>query len=149
MNNNSLAENKSTQVYALGDSIFDIFFLNKIVINRSIIVNNIYYDFNKSDIRPEAAVQLDKIVDLMKSNPSISIELSSHTDARGSDAFNNKLSQRRADAATKYIISKGIAANRIIAKGYGKTKLLNKCVKCTDEEHQMNRRTEFKVIKIG
>ena len=123
-------------------------FLNKIIINQSIIVNNIYYDFNKWDIRPDAAIELDKIVEMLKKNPNISIELSSHTDSRGSDVINNKLSQKRAEAAANYIISNGIDAKRITAKGYGKTKLLNKCVKCTDEEHQMNRRTEFKVIRI-
>jgi outer membrane protein OmpA-like peptidoglycan-associated protein/tetratricopeptide (TPR) repeat protein len=149
MSNNNLSENTETSKIALGDSTFNEIFLNRIVINQSIIVNNIYYDFNKADIRPDAAIQLDKIVEMLKNNPTISIELSSHTDARGSDAVNNRLSQRRAESAAKYIVSKGIEANRIIAKGYGKTKLLNKCVKCTDEEHQMNRRTEFKVIKIG
>ena len=151
MNNNVLSENenKINNTIALGDNINDIIFLNKIIINKSIIVNNIYYDFNKWDIRPDAAIELDKIVEMLKKNPNISIELSSHTDSRGSDAINNRLSQKRAESAANYIISNGIDAKRITAKGYGKTKLLNKCVKCTDEEHQMNRRTEFKVISIG
>ncbi|MGD0710134.1 MAG: OmpA family protein [Bacteroidales bacterium] len=149
MNNNALSENKTVNEIALGDNINDEIFLNKIIINKSVIVNNIYYDFNKWNIRPDAAKELDKIVDMLKKNPNISIELSSHTDSRGSDAINNRLSQKRAESAANYIISKGIDAKRITAKGYGKTKLLNKCVKCTDEEHQMNRRTEFKVISIG
>ena len=149
MNNNVLANSRTSEVIPLADTINNEIFLNKIVINQSILINNIYYDFNKWDIRPDAAVELDKIVEILKKNPNISIELSSHTDSRGSDFINNKLSQESADAAANYIISKGIDAKRITAKGYGKTRLLNKCVKCTDEEHQMNRRTEFKVIKIA
>jgi outer membrane protein OmpA-like peptidoglycan-associated protein len=77
------------------------------------------------------------------------IELSSHTDARGSDDYNMKLSQRRADGVKKYLMDKGIAENRIVAKGYGETQLVNNCgngVKCSDDEHLQNRRTEFKIL---
>lgn len=78
------------------------------------------------------------------------IELGSHTDSRGNDMYNLKLAQGRANAAVNYIVSKGIAKERITAKGYGETRLINKCangIKCNDEEHQLNRRTEFKIVK--
>lgn len=122
--------------------------LEKIIRNVAIVVENIYYDYNKSDIRPDAALELDKIVTLLNDNPNITIELSSHTDARGDEKFNQKLSQARAEAAVKYIESKGIADARISAKGYGKSRPIVKNA-TTEEEHQKNRRTEFKVTKIA
>ena len=112
--------------------------------NKSIVLDNIYYDLNKSEIRPDAATELDKLVIIMKDNPSISIELSSHTDDRSSVDYNQDLSQRRAESAVVYIIDKGINENRIIAKGYGESQLLITNAK-NEEEHQINRRTEFKV----
>ena len=112
--------------------------------NKSIVLDNIYYDLNKSEIRPDAAKELDKLVIIMKDNPSISIELSSHTDDRSSVDYNQDLSQRRAESAVVYIIDKGINENRIIAKGYGESQLLITNAK-NEEEHQINRRTEFKV----
>lgn len=114
-------------------------------------LDNIYYDYGKSDIRPDAAVELDKLVRILKDNPTMKIELSSHTDSRGGDAYNMKLSDARANSAVKYIISQGIEGSRMVAKGYGETKLLNRCgnnVQCSDEEHQFNRRTEFKILDI-
>ncbi|WP_400192704.1 OmpA family protein [Hymenobacter sp. B81] len=122
--------------------------LTEIVKNKAIVVENIFYDYNKWDIRPDAAAELDKMVQTLVDNPEISIELSSHTDARGKDAFNQTLSQKRAQSAVDYIISKGIAKTRITAKGYGETKPVIKTAK-TEEEHQKNRRTEFKVTKIN
>lgn len=117
-------------------------------VNEPIVLKNIYYDFNKADIRPDAAKELDRLVKIMNDNPTIVVELASHTDSRGTDTYNEKLSQRRADAAVKYIQSKNIAKTRITAKGYGESKLLNNCkdgVQCTDAQHQENRRTEFTV----
>ena len=114
-------------------------------------LDNIYYDYNSSYIREDAAVELDKVVALMQANPTLRIELSSHTDARGKDEYNRWLSDRRAQNAAEYIVSKGIAKSRIRGKGYGEDRLLNKCedgVDCTDEEHQQNRRTEFTVLDI-
>ena len=99
---------------------------------------------DRSEIRPDAARELDKLVIIMKDNPSISIELSSHTDDRSSVDYNQDLSQRRAESAVVYIIDKGINENRIIAKGYGESQLLITNAK-NEEEHQINRRTEFKV----
>ncbi len=115
-------------------------------------VNPIYYDLDKSNIRPDAAAELDKIVQVLKDNPGVSIELGSHTDARASASYNLKLSQRRADSAVKYIIEHGIEASRIKAKGYGETQLINGCsdgVDCSEEAHQENRRTEFKITDLN
>ncbi|SMC70529.1 OmpA family protein [Pedobacter africanus] len=118
--------------------------------NQPVRLENIYYDFNKWNIRPDAAVELEKLVEIMKDNSGIWIELGSHTDSRGKDAYNFSLSQKRAESAVRYIISRGIEKNRIAAKGYGETQLLNRCsngIKCTEAEHQLNRRTEFRIIK--
>ncbi|MFD2513916.1 OmpA family protein [Pontibacter locisalis] len=121
--------------------------LNEIVKEKPIVLENIFYDFDKADIRPDAALELDKLVQVLQDNPGISIELSSHTDVRGSDAYNLDLSQRRAESAVEYIISKGIDRSRITAKGYGENQLVVKNA-TTEEEHQRNRRTEFKVVRI-
>ncbi|OFY85199.1 MAG: hypothetical protein A3F72_05320 [Bacteroidetes bacterium RIFCSPLOWO2_12_FULL_35_15] len=128
------------------------FVLDKLVIEKPIVMENIYYDFDKWFIRPDAGLELDKLVTILKDNPKISIELSSHCDSRGSDEYNLVLSDKRAKAAVEYMITKGIDANRMKWKGYGETKHVNGCsngVECTDEEHQKNRRTEFKVTKIS
>lgn len=120
-----------------------------IELGKGIKIENIYYDYNKSFIRADAAVELDKIVKLLIENPTIKIEMGSHTDARGSDSYNMKLSDRRAKAAMDYLIKNGIAKSRVTFKGYGETSLINKCengVTCEDELHEENRRTEFKVI---
>lgn len=117
-------------------------------INEPIRLDYILYDYDKADIRPDAEPDLQSVVDLMKQYPDMKIELSSHTDARGNDAYNEDLSQRRANSAVSWIVAKGIAADRIVAKGYGEKQPLNKCtngVECTEEEHQVNRRTEFKI----
>jgi len=130
------------------DTIFAELLFDKIVINKPIVLRNIYYDFDKWNIRQDAAIELDKLVKILNDNPEINVELGSHTDCRGSDSYNALLSQRRAESAVNYIISTGIDKSRIKAKGYGESVLINKCadgVECTEEEHQMNRRTEFKV----
>jgi peptidoglycan-associated lipoprotein len=121
--------------------------LEPLILERSIVLDNIYYDLDKADIRPDAAIELNKLVKILKDNPSIKIELSSHTDARASDSYNDALSQRRAESAVAYIVSQGIAADRLVAKGYGKRQLIIPNAQ-TEEEHQTNRRTEFKVIEI-
>jgi hypothetical protein len=134
-----------------GDKINKDLSLDMIVIDKPIVIENIYYDLAKWDIRPEAGLELDKLVQFLRDNGKINIELSSHTDSRSSDAYNLSLSNKRAQSAVDYIISKGIDTARLKAKGYGEKKLLNKCrdgVECTEEEQQMNRRTEIKVIKI-
>ena len=121
--------------------------LERLVLERAIVLENIYYDLDKADIRPDAALELDKLVQLLKDNPQIRIELSSHTDARASDEYNDQLSQRRAESAVQYLISQGIADGRMEARGYGKRQLIILDAQ-TEEEHQVNRRTEFKVIEI-
>ena len=98
---------------------------------------------------PESEVELDKLVKIMKDNPGWEVELGSHTDCRGSDSYNEELSQKRSDSAVNYIVSQGISRDRIIAKGYGEYQLVNHCddgVDCTEEEHRKNRRTEFKIL---
>ncbi|MES2396407.1 MAG: OmpA family protein [Bacteroidota bacterium] len=126
------------------------FELDKIVIERPIVVGNTYYDLDKWDIRPDAELELDKLVSLFTINPTISVEIGSHTDSRGGDNYNMILSDKRAKAIVEYLVLNGIDANRLIWKGYGETELINKCnndTECAEEEHQQNRRTEFKVIK--
>lgn len=120
--------------------------LDKIEVLKPIVLENIYYDLDKADIRPDAAVELDKLVQLMKDNPEIEIELASHTDDRAPDDYNLDLSQRRARSAVQYLITQGISANRMTARGYGETQLIIKNA-ATEDEHQVNRRTEFKVTK--
>jgi peptidoglycan-associated lipoprotein len=122
--------------------------LNKIILAKAIEVKDILYDYNKFNIRPDAAIRLDTLVQTLVDNPKISIELSSHTDQRGKDAYNLKLSQQRAQAAVDYIVSKGIAKTRITAKGYGETRPIV-LKPTTEEEYQRNRRTEFKVTRIA
>lgn len=121
--------------------------LDQLILEKAIVLDNIYYDLDKADIRPDAAVELDKLVKILADNPTIRIELSSHTDSRSSDEYNLDLSQRRAQSAVDYIVSKGIAADRLVAKGYGESQLIVQNAQ-TEEEHQTNRRTEFKVIEI-
>ncbi len=119
-------------------------------VNTVVRLENILYDYNKWDIRPDAALELDKLVETLRDNPSVRIELSSHTDCRGNDAYNLTLSQKRAKSAVDYIISKGIEKARVASKGYGKTKPTESCAceKCSEEQHQRNRRTEFKVLGL-
>ncbi|MCS7004529.1 MAG: OmpA family protein [Cytophagales bacterium] len=118
----------------------------ELLLTGEIVLENIYYDFDDYKIRPDAAAELDKLVAFMQANPSIKVELGSHTDARGSDAYNLRLSTLRAKAAVEYIVSKGISIERIVAKGYGETKLLIPNAQ-TEEEHQLNRRTTVALIK--
>ncbi|MDN3673741.1 OmpA family protein [Flavobacterium branchiarum] len=110
-------------------------------------INPIFFEYNKFDINPQAATELDKVVFVMQKFPKIKIKIESHTDSRGKDAYNLKLSDERAKATEDYILSKGIDVSRIVsAIGYGETRLVNKCsngVKCTEEEHFANRRSDF------
>ena len=91
--------------------------------------------------------ELDKLIHFLHANPSLVIEISSHTDARGNDEYNLELSQHRAESVIKYLVSNGIPKAKLVAKGYGETMLIVAAAS-TEEEHQMNRRTEFKVLKI-
>ncbi len=124
--------------------------LDKIYRNVQITLSNIYYDVAKWNIRPDAALVLDTLATLMRENPDLRIELGSHTDSRADDKYNLTLSQKRAQSAVDYLVSKGIDKSRLVAKGYGETMLVNGCsngVLCSDDEHQKNRRTTFKVLE--
>lgn len=121
--------------------------LNKIVIDKAIVLENIYYEFDESYITDAAAVELDKLVKILRDNPQISIELSSHTDARGDNEYNQKLSQRRAESAVQYLVDSGIDPARITARGYGESQLIITNA-MTEEQHEINRRTEFKVTRV-
>ncbi len=119
--------------------------LDDLELNKTFTLENIYYDLDKYNIRSDAAEELDKLVQILKDNPTIKIELASHTDARATDAYNNNLSQQRAQSAVNYLISRGIETERLTAKGYGERQLIVQNAK-TEEEHQRNRRTEFTVL---
>lgn len=114
-------------------------------------LNNIFYDFNKWNIRKDAYGDLNKVNEFMASMPNVSMELVAHTDARGTAAYNQLLSEKRGQSALDYLVNKGVPANRLSAIGKGETELLNQCdngAKCTEAQHQLNRRTEFKIVKI-
>ncbi|HMN05532.1 MAG TPA: carboxypeptidase regulatory-like domain-containing protein [Flavobacteriales bacterium] len=117
-------------------------------VDQVVRLDNIYYDLAKWNIRPDAAAELDKLVQTLNDNPTVKIELSSHTDCRGNAAYNQSLSEKRAKSAVEYLIKQGIAKDRLTYKGYGLTKPVEvcECAKCTEEQHQANRRTEFKVL---
>lgn len=122
--------------------------MDPIVLEKAVVLENIYYDLDKADIRPDAALVLDSLVQIMNDNPEIYIELGSHTDNRADDEYNLNLSRRRAQSAVRYIINEGVNAERIVAKGYGESQLLIKNAQ-TEEQHQRNRRTEFKVLRYN
>jgi hypothetical protein len=110
---------------------------------------NIYYNFNDATLRPDARKDLDLVISLMKQQPTLTIELASHTDARGSSYYNEELSQRRANGVVEYLVTHGIERNRLKPTGYGESEPRNRCtdgVSCTEKEHARNRRTEVRII---
>lgn len=124
--------------------------MDKLEKGAVIKLENIYYDFDKYNIRPDAAEELDRIVKYLIKHPEMELELRSHTDSRGSDSYNLTLSDNRAKSAVEYLLENGAELNQLVAKGYGETVLVNECangVECSKEKHQENRRTEFKVLK--
>lgn len=127
--------------------------LDKIELEKVFVLENIYYDYNKFNIRQDAARELDKLVQLLVDNPEIKIELSSHTDSIDDHSYNLQLSQRRAEAAVSYIVERGISPDRLVAKGYGEVKPIarntNPDGSDNPEGRQRNRRTEFKILEIG
>lgn len=125
--------------------------MEKVFEGKTMEIENLYYDLDKAFIRPDAAVELDKVVALMKYNRRLTVELGSHTDSRASNEYNMDLSERRAESAVDYIVKNGITRDRISARGYGETRLVNECadgVQCTEAQHQKNRRTEITVLGI-
>ncbi len=123
--------------------------LRKLELNTTFEVENLYFDFDKYNIRPDASKVLDELVEFLTEHDYLKVELGSHTDSRGSFRYNEVLSDNRAKSSVAYIVKNGIAQDRITAKGYGEYELTNQCadgVRCTADEHQANRRTEVKVI---
>ena len=131
---------KSKKPVKVGDDLADVFGINLI-----------YFDLDKWNIRPDAAVDLAKILDVLQQYPTMTIDIRSHTDSRASFKYNEKLSDRRAKSTMQWLVSKGIAKDRLTAKGYGETQLVNKCadaVQCTEAEHQLNRRSQFVITAL-
>jgi OOP family OmpA-OmpF porin len=126
--------------------------LQAFAVDKPIVIKNVLYDYDKATLRPESKVVLDELVTIMNDNPKIKVELGAHTDSKGSDAYNQKLSQARAQACVDYIVSKGIADSRIYAKGYGEKRPIAPNTlpngKDNPEGRQLNRRTEFTVLKL-
>ena len=154
----SVAENK-VDIIKSGDNIRTELFLQRIRkqftvgdnLAKFFNIEIIYFDFDKSNIRYDAAVDLSKIVEVMKEYPKMKIAIKSHTDSRGSDAYNLALSDRRAKSTLEWMVKQGISRDRLTAKGYGETQLVNGCsngVPCTEEEHQANRRSEFIITEM-
>jgi outer membrane protein OmpA-like peptidoglycan-associated protein len=119
--------------------------LRKIEVGSTIVLRNIFFDFDKATIRPESANELDRLIKLLNDNPTLKIELGSHTDSKGSDEYNMKLSDNRSRSVVDYLITKGISSGRLVAKGYGETKPIG--TNDTDAGRQNNRRTEFKILE--
>ena len=125
--------------------------LDSITVGKTFQLENVYYDLDKWRLRSSSKKELNKLYSILSQFPSLTVELSSHTDSRGSDNYNEKLSSNRANSCYEYLISKGIDENRIIPKGYGESKLVNDCgddEKCRESQHQKNRRTEFTIVSF-
>lgn len=118
-------------------------------LTKKLELNPIYFDYEGFQIRGSSKAELDKIVELLLARPSISLKVQSHTDSRGRDEFNMRLSQHRAESTVDYIVKAGVAKERVTGEGFGETKLINKCtngVRCSEKEHELNRRSEFIII---
>ena len=123
--------------------------IQPIKINKAIEIKNIYYETNSARVRSAARAELDKLVSVLKDNPTLLIEIGSHTDSNGKDDSNQRLSDRRAKGVVDYLVKNGVSKQSLVPKGYGETKLVNGCkngVDCSDRKHAKNRRTELKVI---
>ena len=122
--------------------------LDSLAVGEIVDLDRILYDYDKATLRPESKVELDQLVRALEQLPGLVIELRSHTDSRGTDAYNQDLSQRRAQSVVDYLIAHGIDSDRFSARGFGESRLVNECtdgVTCTEEQHQRNRRTEFEI----
>lgn len=130
----------------------DLFSMEPIIEKKTVFrFNNILFDYAKADLKDSSKVILDRLAEVLLNNPKVKVELSAHTDSRGSDATNLKLSQRRAESCVNYLIMKGVNSINIVSRGYGETQPLNRCtnnVKCTEDEFAINRRVEIKVLDI-
>ncbi len=147
--NNYKESIEKVQVLTKEDIEQDLYLI-PLIIDKEIVVKPIFFDFNKSNIRPDAAFELEKVVDVLRNNPKMIIKIEAHTDSRGNDTYNRILSDRRVKSTRDYILSREIKTNRIVsAIGYGESMLINKCinnVECTEEEHQENRRSRFIIL---
>jgi outer membrane protein OmpA-like peptidoglycan-associated protein len=121
--------------------------IEKIIVAEKIMLNPIYFDFDKSNIKSEAAFELDKLVQVMNKYPEMTIAIESHSDSRGPSAYNMRLSERRAKTTSQYVVSKGIDPSRIISSGKGESNPVIDCDKCTKGQDQLNRRSEFIITK--
>jgi outer membrane protein OmpA-like peptidoglycan-associated protein len=131
---------KAIKAVTIGDDLFKAF-----------DIKEIYFDLNKSFIRPDAEIELAKILDVLEQNPTMEMEIRAHTDSRQTARYNQILSDKRAKSTMDWLVSKGIDKKRLKAKGFGESELVNKCadgVQCTEEEHQANRRSEFLIVKM-
>lgn len=142
----------STKGLVESTMLLESFALQRVQVGRSFTIANLYYDLDKWDLRPEALRELDKLAEMFMENPRITFELGAHTDCRGSDLYNLVLSDARANSAVNYLIKQGVEPARIVAKGHGEQRPVNGCrdgVRCTEEEHQANRRTEITVLDVA
>ncbi len=143
---------ESEKIEANSKAPYETFEAKKeIKVGEVFVLKNVYYEYNEHIPLVEGYKELDRVVKFLKEKPEVSIELSSHTDARGRTRYNTYLSRKRAESAKAYLLKKGISSERIKAKGYGETMLINKCadgVKCDESKHQLNRRTEIKILKL-
>lgn len=129
----------------------DTIYMKKLEVGEVYKIDNIYYDYNKASIRTDAISSLDRLMELLTQYPQMTIQLNSHTDCRGSDSYNMRLSDARAHSVIKYLQQHGIRGMRLSYKGYGETKPIHKCDvcdQCTETQHQENRRTEFQIIGL-
>lgn len=131
--------------------ITDTIFMKRLSVGEVYRVDNIYYDFDKADIRKDARPALNRLLELLNQYPAMTIQVNAHTDCRGRDAYNLRLSQARAASVIKYLQQRGIDRSRLKSQGYGETDPVHRCAdcdSCSEEQHQMNRRTEFRIIAM-
>lgn len=123
--------------------------LEKIYYNKEIVLDNIYYDYDRWEIRQDARPALDELADLLRINPGLKIQLASHTDCRGTEEYNQELSQKRAESVLDYLSQAGITRSRLVARGFGESQPAAPCVceRCSEAEHQLNRRTTFAILE--
>lgn len=147
----SNSKNVTTKGLDRSTTLYAKLYLNVDVVclGNNLIIDNIYYDYNKWNIRYDARKPLNELVDLLNDYPDMRIELSSHTDKRGGLEFNDNLSQKRAQSAVAYLVSEGISPNRVVARGYGERRPAVECEPCTEEQHQANRRTEVQILECA
>ena len=121
--------------------------IERVYLDTEIVIRNIYYDFDRWDLRSESEANLNVLFEILKNNPQFNVNIGSHTDCRGEDEYNIELSQKRAQSVVDYLVSKDLSADRISATGYGRTKLLEdcRCEDCSEDQHQNNRRTTFEL----